>query len=91
MKQPVRVLHSGLTDRFYAVTRYTEKDGGLIEAQTKHDVTADVQGALMAFAGDLWNALENCREFWSQRPDAGLIEEHISRFEKVAGIGGNPA
>ena len=41
-KTPVRVLRSPLTGEIYAVTKYTTVTGGMIRAQIKHDVTADV-------------------------------------------------
>lgn len=40
---PIRVLASGLTDRYYALTRYRVHGDGTIEAQEKHDVTSDVK------------------------------------------------
>jgi len=42
-----RLLRSGLTDRVYVVTRYRERENGIVEAITKYDVT-DEYAALAA-------------------------------------------
>lgn len=44
-KQPIRVLKSPLSNRYYAVTRYTEGESGFIHAHSgaKQDVTEDVE------------------------------------------------
>lgn len=44
-KLPVRVHRGGLSGRYYAITNYKVIDAerDLIEARTKHDVTADVE------------------------------------------------
>lgn len=48
-KTPVRVIRSGLTGTVYALTRYRQREDGLITVigEGKHDVTADVE-ALVA-------------------------------------------
>jgi hypothetical protein len=48
MTLPVRVHRGGLSGRYFAVTSYKVIDAerDLIEARTKHDVTADVEALI---------------------------------------------
>jgi len=41
-KQPPKLLQSGLTKRWYLVTRYTESENGTIISEEKVDVTEEV-------------------------------------------------
>ncbi len=40
-KHPPRLLLGPLTGRIYIATRYREREGGIVEAQEKFDVTDD--------------------------------------------------
>lgn len=67
-RKPPRLLSGGLTGRTYIVTAYTEHEDGRITANTKHDVTADLDAIVAervaALAEDeaalnaVWDAME---------------------------------
>ena len=40
-KHPPRLVLGPLTGRIYIATRYTEREGGIVEAHEKFDVTND--------------------------------------------------
>jgi hypothetical protein len=50
-KQPIRLVQSGLTGRWYFVTRWKDRGDGLIEAVEKHMVTDDVAALLDSGGG----------------------------------------
>jgi hypothetical protein len=45
---------------------------------------------LASVGDDLWNELENCREHWRGFDHANLIEEYVTRWEALRGIGTEP-
>lgn len=57
-RKPIRVLGSGLSGRFYALTSYDLKPDGRIVANTKHDVTADIANILAAERERIAQAIE---------------------------------
>lgn len=46
----VRIFHSGLTNRIFASTRYTERGDGLFVSTKKDDVTQEAIAAVLAHA-----------------------------------------
>ena len=59
-KLPVRVVRGGLTGTVYALTRYRQREDGLIQVigDGKHDVTADVEAIVAERCRPLVDALE---------------------------------
>jgi hypothetical protein len=59
-KTPVRVIRSGLTGTVYALTRYRQREDGLITVigEGKHDVTADVEALVAERCAPLVECLE---------------------------------
>jgi hypothetical protein len=48
----VRIFHSGLTNRIFASTRYTERPGGLFVSSKKDDVTEEAIAAVLQHLDD---------------------------------------
>jgi hypothetical protein len=69
------------------LTRH-KQEGQNITASVKHNVTKDVQKAIVYFAGDIWSDLKDLRATWEKSPRASLIEEHIKTFEEGIGSRG---
>lgn len=48
----VRIFHSGLTNRIFASTRYSERPGGLFVSSKKDDVTQEAIVAVLQHMDD---------------------------------------
>jgi hypothetical protein len=47
MPNPIRIGYSGLTNRIFALRRYTERSDGTLISQTKDEVTAEAVHAVL--------------------------------------------
>lgn len=59
-----------------------------LDESVKHvtDAVVAAVGPLLSLAGDLWNELENLREYWQDTERAPLIEAYLAACEQEAGV-----
>lgn len=70
-----------LKERLVATER--ERDRWKDVANNERWELVDRLNATKFIGNDLWNELENLRDYWIQLPTAGLIADYIKKWEEL--------